>query len=58
MGGWSENFVSSYTVMRYNCLKAIIILSVTSENSTTFIGRILDELIGDTFSPLEWMGFK
>lgn len=53
-----ENFVSRYTLMRYNGLKAIVILSVTSENSTTFMGRILDELIGDTFSPLEWMGFK
>lgn len=53
-----ENYAGIYAMMAYNCLKAIVILSVTAENARPFIGRILEELLGDTFSPLEWMALK
>ena len=57
-GDGYENFVSIYTMPIYNCVRAIVVLSATSEDSPTFMGRVIEAMIGDTFAPLEWMGFK
>jgi len=47
-----ENYAVNFMMKQ----TAIVILSVTTSNRT-FTGRILKELIGDTFSPLDWLEY-
>jgi CubicO group peptidase (beta-lactamase class C family) len=47
-----ENYAAAYSMSGI----AIIIFSVTT-NERTFTGQILEELIGDTSAPLDWLDF-
>ncbi len=48
-----ENYVVNFIAKK----TAIVILSVTT-NDKTFTARILKELLGDVFSPLDWLEYR